>query len=64
MTVSNVLRIAFDMLNLIFYYVLFTLNTVDKSLHIDFGECQQQLNALKNKVEGEFMLFMAVYCLL
>ncbi|XP_070509313.1 protein cappuccino-like isoform X2 [Chironomus tepperi] len=26
-------------------------NDVDKSLHIDFGECQQQLNALKNKVE-------------
>ncbi|CAG9798032.1 unnamed protein product [Chironomus riparius] len=26
-------------------------NDVDKSLHIDFVECQQQLNALKNKVE-------------
>jgi formin 2 len=27
--------------------------TVDKSLSIDFEECRQQLNALKNKVEGE-----------
>jgi formin 2 len=26
---------------------------VDKSLSIDFEECKQQLNALKNKVEGE-----------
>lgn len=26
---------------------------IDKSLSIDFEECKQQLNALKNKVEGE-----------